>query len=361
MPHDPTSDAPVLGIALSTMDGRLAQNQGLVAQIAKLKAHVVVVNQLRTDEGRLSLDSLGWSKTMPRSSHGMDTLGLSLSRNAAIDALRSQWALLADDDITLDIEAFSSLSQRLSDADDWDRVGALSTRLMKDPDTPWRNDVQDLSVLEGRRLPNLRRIQRINSMELVLNVAALRRWDIRFDTRFGLGAPPTNGGEEAMLMDSILRRGGRIVPVELAPRLHPEESSGQAINPATAFTQGAVHRLVFGPADGPRCSWCMPSKGFARANGTLWRITPRVGSGLLAKPESRPAQAVRPHCANWPFPCRPTPVRTRRGLRGDLVHPARGVGKGARLRGFGHERDPMSGRLDLLLVGRHHVLPRRVG
>ena len=250
MPHNPTSDAPVLGIALSTMDGRLAQNQGLVAQIAKLKAHVVVVNQLRTDEGRLSLDSLGWSEDHAQIVH-MDTLGLSLSRNAAIDALRSQWALLADDDITLDIEAFSSLSQCLSDADDWDRVGALATRLMKDPDTPWRNDVQDLSVLEGRRLPNLRRIQRINSMELVLNVAALRRWDIRFDTRFGLGAPPTNGGEEAMLMDSILRCGGRIVPVDLAPRLHPEESSGQAINPATAFTQGAVHRLVFGSSRWP--------------------------------------------------------------------------------------------------------------
>lgn len=246
MPHNPTSDAPVLGIALSTMDGRLAQNQGLVDQIAKLRAHVVVVNQLRTDQGRLSLDALGWSEDHAEIVH-MDTLGLSLSRNAAMEALRSQWALLADDDITLDIEAFSSLSERLRDAADWDRVGALATQLMKDPDTPWRNDVQDLSVLEGRRLPNLRRIQRINSMELVLNVTSLRRWDIWFDTRFGLGAPPTSGGEEVVLMDSILRRGGRIVPVDLAPRLHPDDSSGQAINPATAFTQGAVHRHVFGP------------------------------------------------------------------------------------------------------------------
>ena len=275
MPHNPTSDAPVLGIALSTMDGRLAQNQGLVAQIAKLKAHVVVVNQLRTDEGRLSLDSLGWSEDHAQIVH-MDTLGLSLSRNAAIDALRSQWALLADDDITLDIEAFSSLSQRLSDADDWDRVGALATRLMKDPDTPWRNDAQDLSVLEGRRLPNLRRIQRINSMELVLNVAALRRWDIRFDTRFGLGAPPTNGGEEAMLMDSILRRGGRIVPVDLAPRLHPEESSGQAINPATAFTQGAVHRLVFGLSRWPALFLVYVLK---RVRSGEWRLVADYAKG----------------------------------------------------------------------------------
>ena len=163
-------------------------------------------------------------------------------------ALRSQWALLADDDITLDGEAFASLKQGLQRNTDWNNVGALATRLMKDENTPWREEAQDLSILEGRQTGVLRRIQRINSMELVLNVSALRSWGIQFDTRFGLGAPPTNGGEEVMLLDSILRCGGRIVPVNVAPRLHPEESSGQAINPATAFTQGAVHRFVFGPS-----------------------------------------------------------------------------------------------------------------
>lgn len=227
------------------MDGRLAQNHVLVAQIATLQLPVVVVNQLRGNTGELSLDDLGWSSDHAQIIH-MTTLGLSVSRNAAMAALQSQWALLADDDITLDVRAFALLTKRLQEDTYSDRVGALATRLMKDQNTPWREGVQDLSILEGRQTEVLRRIQRINSMELVLNVSALRGWGIQFDTRFGLGAPSTNGGEEVMLLDSILRCGGRIVPVDVAPRLHPEESSGQAINPATAFTQGAVHRLVFG-------------------------------------------------------------------------------------------------------------------
>lgn len=232
------------------MDGRLAQNHVLVAQIATLQLPVVVVNQLRGNTGELSLDDLGWSSDHAQIIH-MTTLGLSVSRNAAMAALPSQWALLADDDITLDVKAFAALTKRLQEDTYSDRVGALATRLMKDQNTPWREGVQDLSILEGRQTAALRRIQRINSMELVLNVSALRGWGIQFDTRFGLGAPPTNGGEEVMLLDSILRCGGRIVPVDVAPRLHPEESSGQAINPATAFTQGAVHRLVFGPSRWP--------------------------------------------------------------------------------------------------------------
>lgn len=247
MPNKTTSDAPVLEIALSTVDGRLAQNHVLINQIATFKIPVVVVNQLRGNTGQLSLESLGWSADHAQIIH-MNTLGLSESRNAAMGALRSQWALLADDDITLDGEAFASLKEGLQRNTDWNNVGALATRLMKDENTPWREEAQDLSILEGRQTGVLRRIQRINSMELVLNVSALRSWGIQFDTRFGLGAPPTNGGEEVMLLDSILRCGGRIVPVNVAPRLHPEESSGQAINPATAFTQGAVHRFVFGPS-----------------------------------------------------------------------------------------------------------------
>ena len=244
MPHNPTSDAPVLGIALSTMDGRLAQNQGLVDQIAKLRAHVVVVNQLRTDQGRLSLDALGWSEDHAEIVH-MDTLGLSLSRNAAMEALRSQWALLADDDITLDIEAFSSLSERLRDAADWDRVGALATQLMKDPDTPWRNDVQDLSVLEGRRLPNLRRIQRINSMELVLHAKNLRRRGVSFREEWGLGTQPAPGGEEVLLMNDALESGLHFKRLPVPVRIHPDESSGSSVNLTNAFVQGSTCMLIF--------------------------------------------------------------------------------------------------------------------
>ena len=81
------------------MDGRLAQNAELVRQLAKLEAPVVVVNQLRHDNtGRLSLPQLGWTESFAQI-HNVETLGLSKSRNAAIEALPTAWAVLADDDV----------------------------------------------------------------------------------------------------------------------------------------------------------------------------------------------------------------------------------------------------------------------
>ena len=245
MVTSPADNTLSLGIALSTVNGNLLRNKTLVQQIAELKAPVVVVNQIREKGRRLSLDSLGWSPENSQIIH-LETLGLSLSRNVAIQAIKNPWVMLADDDITLNVEAFKSLSHRLKHENDWEKVGALATGLLKDVNTPWRQGPRDLSVIQGRSTSSLRRIQSINSMELVLHASSLRNWGIQFDTRFGLGAPPTQGGEEVILLNEILRCGGKIVPVDIAPRLHPEESSGQKVNASTAFTQGAVHQLVFG-------------------------------------------------------------------------------------------------------------------
>ena len=231
------------------MDGRLAQNAELVRQLAKLEAPVVVVNQLRHDNtGRLSLPQLGWTESFAQI-HNVETLGLSKSRNAAIEALPTAWAVLADDDVTLDLDGFKALAHQIASDNalgNSSRVGALSTRLMKDPQTPWRAYSSKTPALEGRSLAVLRKIQRINSMELVLNTKWLRQQSISFDERFGLGAPPTNGGEEVMLLHAVLQHGGQILPIDIPVRLHPEESSGQAVNASTAFTQGAVHWKVFG-------------------------------------------------------------------------------------------------------------------
>lgn len=249
MQHNPNSNPPVLGIALSTMDGRLAQNTTLVSQIAELKAPVVVVNQLRNgDKGRLTVDQLEWSESFAQILN-LATLGLSKSRNVAIQTLSTPWAVLADDDVTLDLDGFQALATRIATDNALgaaSHVGALSTRLMKDPQTPWRAYSSKAPVLEGRSFAALRKIQRINSMELVLNKAWLEHHGISFDERFGLGAPPTTGGEEVMLLNAVLQHGGQILPLDIPVRTHPEESSGQAINASTAFTQGAVHWMVFG-------------------------------------------------------------------------------------------------------------------
>ena len=246
-----SSPTNLVGFAVSTMNARLLDNVELVKQLSTLGWPVVIVNQHTTEEGKLDLEAGGVNRPHMRVIQSAQ-LGLSHSRNQAMDALQKlsvQWAVLCDDDVTLDLGECAALAAWLEgDApiSAWDNVGALTTRLMKTRTEPWRAYQEATPHIFGAGTSSLRRIQFVNSMELVVHLGALATWNVKFNPRFGLGAPPVNGGEEVLLMHDILRAGGVLVTAPFAVRLHPEESSGQVLNAQAAFTQGAVHKTVFG-------------------------------------------------------------------------------------------------------------------
>lgn len=234
---------------MSTMNSAVLQNQPLLKQIEDLGWPTVIVNQHNREGGQLltvSETQFGAHVTIEDS----EARGLCVSRNLALDTLDVDWLLICDDDVTLDLQEAEGLKQCLSAWPFGSRissVGALATQLKKDASTPWRAYSSNRVPLVGDGLANGLRIQKINSMELVLNRRSVLQWNLRFDERFGLGSTFTNGGEEAILLHSILRVGGIILPVDFSPRLHPEDSSGQEIHAKGSFTQGAVHLRVFGP------------------------------------------------------------------------------------------------------------------
>ena len=163
-----------------------------------------------------------------------------------MDALR---AAINDDDVTIDVSGFQKLQVLLQECHNLgqlDQVGAITTRLMKRPGLAWRLYPENPGPIQGLSWSALKKIQTINSMEIVVNQGWLRQVGIGFNEQFGLGAPPTNGGEEVLLLHQILKNGGTILPTSIELRHHPEESSGQAVNAKTAFSQGALHRIVFG-------------------------------------------------------------------------------------------------------------------
>jgi len=250
MQEDAAVRRPVLGFAISTMGGRLARNANLCSQLAELAFPAVVVNQHSDLDAPLSASALGLNPEVTTVVNSTER-GLSKSRNAALISLDTPWALLCDDDVTLLPEEVVALEDFLATGSfnpPSSKVGAVTTHLMKRLDVPWRAYPSNEGFISGVGWKSLTRIQRINSMELVLHLDALNELEARFDERFGLGAAPTNGGEEVLLLHAILARGGVVLPTTFRPRMHPEESSGQAVNRSTAFTQGAVHRRVFGVA-----------------------------------------------------------------------------------------------------------------
>lgn len=246
-----SSPTNLVGFAVSTMNARLLNNVELVKQLTTLGWPVVIVNQHTTEEGKLNLEAGGVNHPHMRVIQS-GQLGLSHSRNQAMDALQKlsvQWAVLCDDDVTLNLGECAALAAWLggdAPTSSWHDVGAVTTRLMKSRSTPWRTYQDTQAHILGTSTASLRRIQFVNSMELVVHVHTLAEWNVGFNPQFGLGAPPVNGGEEVLLMHDILQAGGAVVPTPFAVRLHPDESSGQVLNAQAAFTQGAVHRKVFG-------------------------------------------------------------------------------------------------------------------
>lgn len=240
---DPSATTPSepgeVALVVSTMAGRLWGNKPLVKQLVELGRPTVVVNQSQAASPIVIPDEV--SKAPHIEVLHSQNVGVSNSRNAGIDACVAPWCLLCDDDITLIPEGLNALDARLKNASP--RVAVVSTQLMKTTSLPWRNYPDEERLLEGRKAKHA--IQHINSMELVVHRHQLNDAGISFNPQFGLGAPPTSGGEEILLMNDVLEKKLAVWMLPIATRIHPEVSSGSKWNEGTAFSQGAVHRKVF--------------------------------------------------------------------------------------------------------------------
>ena len=160
---------------------------------------------------------------------------MSNSRNVGLKAIQADWVVLCDDDVTLLMDGLDALRQHLQRVPG--NVGAVATQLMKGPDSPWRNYDPTLQVIQGRAWSAKLAIQRINSMELVLNRAHMRDggWG---STLVWPWRPTHHRGEEVLVLSNMLNRGWAVQVLPVATRVHPDESSG---------SMGNRHRVQPGP------------------------------------------------------------------------------------------------------------------
>lgn len=225
-----------LGFIINTMDGNVLNNSELLKQIANSNYPAIVINQVRSPSGRLSLSS-------PFQVHNSSELGLSRGRNLGIQLGNFKYAILCDDDIELCPERLEELEAFLQQCDS-DTAG-VRTILMRNISEPWRQDYSDKPSILNRASPLFwRKIQKINSMELVLNLDWIREHKTLFNEQLGLGSEQTNGGEEVLFMHSAILAGGSIQYAPIPIRIHEGESSGEGMSPVHAFTLGVVHNLT---------------------------------------------------------------------------------------------------------------------
>lgn len=226
------------------MFGNVWTNEQLVSSIQNLGLPVVVVNQ---DPGKFTTEQIERRGSVLVVN--TPETGLSRSRNLLLKYANFDFAILCDDDVHLDEEQVKEFGRFLiSSSKEAIENVIFQTALIGEGNSPWRqNYPEHLSRINRRTFLAWRRLQKINSMELVLNVKWMKANQISFNPSFGLGAKETNGGEEIIMLHDALNAGAQIVFHGNALRIHDGESSGQTMNSIGALTRGRVHRITAPP------------------------------------------------------------------------------------------------------------------
>lgn len=144
----------------------------------------------------------------------LDGLGLSRSRNAALDATRTQYLLVSDDDVALDVAGILALAEKLRARPEY--AFAVGWRKERLPSEGKRAGVHNLTRFNTGR---------VCAPEFLVDLDAFRTAGVRFDTDFGLGAKHGIGEEYVFLTDA-LKAGLSGFSAPIVTGSHPEESTG---------------------------------------------------------------------------------------------------------------------------------------
>lgn len=228
--QSPASARPALTIAYSTLGARCAQIR--FPEPADGTEILVLVQ----GEGTLTAEARARPDIRVIALEGR---GVARSRNAAIAHAQGRFLLFADDDITI----FTDAIPQFLAVFDTDPSIALVMGQTRNPDgRPHKRYAPSETPL------TLFNSARVATFEMMVRVAALHRYSLRFDEDFGAGMENYIGDEYIFVAD-LLRRGlrARFIPVTIAE--HPVESSGLRFSGAEPMrARKALFRRVFGRA-----------------------------------------------------------------------------------------------------------------
>lgn len=174
----------------------------------------------------------------------LEGLGLSRSRNAAMDVARGEIVAICDDDVSHCPGAFDAIRRFFAEHPGQSLLAGQSFT----PDGAPRRRFAS----QGRAL-SLRTAAGLSSHEIAYRRDAVRRSGVRFDTRYGVGSgTDATLGEEYIFVADCLRAGlrGRYEPLPIS--IHPPMSSGLDWTGAhRSRARAAVFQRVFGRMAAP--------------------------------------------------------------------------------------------------------------
>jgi len=149
-----------------------------------------------------------------------DTIGLSCSRNIAINNVNSQWIWFQDDDIEINIGEIDKLinALNLSNSD------VFLTKILS-----LESKKEYYKNYSYYKFSHKRIALRVSSIEIIVKAEFLLKNKIKFDDRMGLGSSYPCG-EENLFMLQILKCGGILELSEIAPSYHTTKQDNRYKN-----------------------------------------------------------------------------------------------------------------------------------
>lgn len=166
-----------------------------------------------------------------------DEKGLSKSRNLALNMASSEGVYLTDDDIVLRDNFNDIIATALIENPDYD-ILAFNIEGIEKEFKKMVTQESDLNLLTSMKL---------SSVQIVFRTSFLKKYNIKFDERFGAGAKYSMGEENIILFDAI-KKGAKIkfIPETIA-FLHIGNSTWfKGFNQKYLFDKGASFWRMFG-------------------------------------------------------------------------------------------------------------------
>ncbi|PQJ31976.1 hypothetical protein BST92_08590 [Nonlabens arenilitoris] len=193
-------------------------------KVSEIKYRLIIVNQSKTTTLRSDYPNI--------QVFNESNFGLSRSRNMAISKSDASYAWILDDDVQILPGAIDTIIDSINI---YEGADLLFFKIR----TPEGFDKR-IYLNEEKSITSRSELNHIHSVEMVLHVNFLRKHNLNFDLRFGLGAQ-FEMGEEFLLAQEIFETSKQIVFIPKVVVLHDEMSTGNdPANNRVIYARGAL-------------------------------------------------------------------------------------------------------------------------
>lgn len=145
-------------------------------------------------------------------------IGLSKSRNLAIEHCTTKFGLIADDDLIYQENFEIKINQAIAA---FENCGLIVFQLTNEKHQSFKK-----YLTYNHEIRTKKQIEQISSAEMLLNLKLLKEYDLKFNTQFGINAVFPMG-EEQILAGILKKKGIKMQRINAIIAQHQGKSSGQ--------------------------------------------------------------------------------------------------------------------------------------